>query len=148
MMTSRCSWTAAALLCLLVMSGCVSASLEDAAPTSDTTTGAIESQATDATQTEAAVTDAAETSAEIRDNSFVEEGAIRDDTFPTFERSPTAANEQISDEEKEKLLAEMEALKASMKRRGAGAGNSDARYQELQNLAREHADETKQQIEQ
>ena len=141
MTTGRWGWVAAVSVCLAVVSGCVSASLEDAAPTSATA-----SDTADAEQT--VVTGSTPEEAEIRDNSFVEEGAIRDDTFPTFETPPTAANEQISDEEKKKMLAEMEALKASMKRRGVGSGDSDARYRELQDLARQHADDTKKQIEQ
>lgn len=154
MKTGRWGWKGLALLCLFAVTGCVSASLEDAAPTSETTvettdgqtTGADASTATAPQQT--IVTGATPEETEVRDNSFVNEGATLDDTFPTFETPPTAANKQISDEEKEKMLAEMEALKASMKRRGASSSSNDARYRELQDLARQHVDDTKKQIEQ
>lgn len=134
-------WTrmAAALAALAVMSGCVSPSQEDAAP--ESTSGqatASDAQATGRTTA---------TEAEIRDNSFVAEGADIDDVYPTFERLPTAATSQISDEERKALLAEMKALKASMKGRGTVSADSQARYRELQQLARQHADETKKQIE-
>ena len=134
-------WTrmAVAMTVLAVMSGCVSPSLEDAAP--DNTSG--ETTASDAQAAERATA----TEAEIRDNSFVAEGAEIDDVYPTFERLPTAANSQISDEERKALLAEMKALKASMKGRGTVSADSKVRYRELQELARKHVDETRKQIE-
>ncbi len=145
MITCRRGLVAAATVCLFMVTGCVSASLEDAAPTSASSADTPDNQ-TITGNTPAS--DTAPEEIEVRDNSFVEEGAILDDTFPTFEQTPKAANEQISDEEKKRLLAEMEALKASMKRRGGTSGDSDARYRELQDLARKHADDTKKQIEQ
>ncbi len=129
----------AAPVVVAMVSGCVSPSLEDAAP--DGNSG-------DATVSEAqAAARASETEAEIRDNSFVAEGAAIDDVYPTFERLPTAATNQISDEERKALLAEMKALKASMKGRGTVSADSKARYRELQELARKHVDETRKQIE-
>ena len=131
---------AVALVSLVVMSGCVSPSLEDAAP--ENTTGAL-------TAPDTSTADGQATDAEIRDNSFVQEGATLDETYPTFGSIPTTANSQISDEEREAMLAEMKSLKASMKRRGASSSaDSKARYRELQDLARKHVDETKKQIEQ
>lgn len=106
-----------------ILAGCVSASLEDAAPTEGQSTGTAGQ--------------AGETS--DSDNSFVQEGAIRNETFPTFEQAPVAATEQLSSADKSRLEAEMDAARTAY---GAGALSEAAyraRIQELQTLAKTHA---------
>lgn len=114
-------------LCI-ILSGCVSASLEDAAPTQ--------------TPQEAETTPAEE-----RDNSFVQEGALRNEAYPTFEKTPVAATSQLSQSDKLRLEAEMDSVRAAY-----GAGSiSEAQYRqrmrELEQLARTHGAETQRAIE-
>ncbi len=122
-------WGRSVPMCLALavfLTGCVSASLEDAAP----------SQPQQAAETE-----------EPRDNSFVQEGALRNEAYPTFERTPVAATEQLSQNDKQRLEAEMDAVRAAY---GAGA-ISEARYRarmrELERLARTHGADAQKEIE-
>ncbi|MCP4317205.1 MAG: hypothetical protein GY789_14635 [Hyphomicrobiales bacterium] len=119
-----------------VLAGCVSASLEDAAPTAD------------ASNSGTAAADSTSEQTEPRDNSFVDAGALRNDDFPTFEKTPQGATVQLSDEEKQDLLNQMQALKAAQRRGGSSSAAYAARYKELQEIARSHGVETKNQIEQ
>ena len=123
------------IVSLALLAGCVSASLEDAAPT----------QAPPANATSPA---GGAEQQPVRDNSFVEEGALRNDAFPTFEKTPQAATAQLTDEEKQALLNEMSALKAAQRSGGASSAAYAARYRELQNIANSHGIDTKKQIEQ
>ena len=114
-------------LCV-ILSGCVSASLEDAAPTQP-------SQDTNAP------------TAEERDNSFVQESALRNEAYPTFEKTPVAATNQLSQSDKLRLEAEMDSVRAAY-----GAGSiSEAQYRqrmrELEQLARTHGADTQREIE-
>ena len=114
-------------LCV-ILSGCVSASLEDAAPTQP-------SQDTNAP------------AAEERDNSFVQEGALRNEAYPTFEKTPVAATNQLSQSDKLRLESEMDSVRAAY-----GAGSiSEAQYRqrirELEQLARTHGADTQREIE-
>lgn len=118
----------------VILSGCVSASLEDAAPTQPAPTDAAANAGT--------------SEQEVRDNSFVEEGAVRNEDYPTFERAPQAATAQLSDEEKQALLNEMSALKAAQRSGGSSSAAYAARIKELQDIARTHGVDTKSQIEQ
>ena len=98
-----------------VLGGCVSASLEDAAPTGQ-----------------------GQANGQQSDNSFVREGALRNDSYPTFERMPVAATDQLTESDKARLEAEMDAVRAAY---GSGALSEAAyraRMQELETLARTH----------
>jgi len=152
----------AALLVLpLVAGGCVSASLEDAAPrTVGETPGAPNQQPDQAGQPPAGVAGAnaqagngaarPQRSRPERDTSFVQEGAVQDDTFPTFGGTPTnGAMEQLSEEEKQQILNEMDAI--LKQRKPASAKSTSDTYakqsQELDEIARSHGDEAKSEIE-
>ena len=86
-------------------------------------------------------------SGEKRDNSFVQEGALRNDAYPTFEKTPVAATQQLSEPDRQQLEAEMNAVRAAY---GAGA-ISEARYRErmreLDRLARTHGADAQKEIE-
>lgn len=127
---------AALIASAAVLSGCVSASREDAAPVQTAPASAP------------AATASAPVQQEVRDNSFVEQGALRNDDFPTFEQTPRAATAQLTEEEKQALLAELNALKAAQQRGGSSAAAYNSRYRELQSIARTHGVDTQNEIEQ
>jgi len=113
-------------LCLLgavALSGCMSASLEDAAPTT------------------------AQNPQPPRDTSFVAEGALRNDTYPTFAGTPVGATDQLSAAETEQLEAEMEEIRDAYGAGALSAADYQARLRDLQAIARSHADEAKKAIE-
>ena len=125
----RSTWGRSVSACLalaVLMTGCVSASLEDVAPT----------QPSQAVKPE-----------EKRNNSFVQEGALRNESYPTFEKMPVVATDQLSASDKQQLEAEMDAVRAAY---GAGA-ISEARYRErireLERLARTRGADAQKEIE-
>ena len=122
-------WNPICLVLTAVLTGCVSASLEDAAPTQP-----LQQAPTEATE-------------EKRDNSFVQDGARRSGSYPTFERTPIAATDQLSETDQQRLESEMESVRAAY---GAGA-ISEARYRErmreLERLARTHGADAQREIE-
>ncbi|MEM6461410.1 MAG: hypothetical protein AAF724_05800 [Pseudomonadota bacterium] len=111
-----------------------------------TLTGCVSAPGDPQTSTQTAPAEASERPQ--RDNSFVEAGAVRNETYPTFERAPKAATAQMSDEEKQALLAEMAALKEAQSSGGNTSAAYAARYRELQDIARSHGVETRNEIEQ
>ncbi|MEX3009182.1 hypothetical protein [Hoeflea sp. TYP-13] len=141
--------TAAGLLAVLaILTGCVSASLEDAAPTATSQPEPASTGTTpENTGTTVAGADGAPEDKEVRDNSFVETGARRNDSFPTFAISPRGATEQLSEEEKQALLNEMRVLRAAQQRGGNSSAGYSARYNELKEIARTHGIETQKEIE-
>lgn len=133
-------WTAALILVpVMALSACVSASLEDAAPT----------QAVDQEQP-ATIDGSGGTGADAeppRDTQFVEQGALRNSKFPTFANTPVGATEQLSPADKKKIEAEMASIRAAY---GSGALSEaayNARVQELNDLARTHASDVRNEIE-
>lgn len=116
---------AAAVVAGVVLSGCLSPSLEDAVP-SEPSTGASSEPATDTAS---------------GDNSFVTEGALRNESYPTFEKTPVAATDQLSDSDKSRLEAEMDAARAAYGSGAISEATYRARMEELQTLARTHGDE-------
>lgn len=127
------------LLVVLGLSGCVSASLEDAAPTQPAELGGPTSNGGSET-----------TGAEVdpeRDTRFVEEGALRNKSFPTFANTPVVATEQLSAEDKLQLEAEMSAIRAAYGSGGLSEAAYVARMKELNDLARTHGSDAQGQIE-
>ena len=123
--------SAAAVLVALCLAGCVSAPPESSVPAS--------------TGQQAGV--AAENGEAARDTRFVAQGALRNEAFPTFAGTPSGATEQLSAAEREELEAEMEEVRAAF---GAGTLSADdyrRRVSEIQAIARSHADEAKEAIE-
>ncbi len=113
------------------LAGCVSPSLEDAAPSSPNTQAASASESA---------------GGEATDNRFVQEGALRNDAFPTFERTPVAATEQLSETDKSQLEAEMNAIRAAYGSGAISQADYRARMRELESLARTHASDVERQI--
>ena len=109
------------LIFIALASGCVTASLEEAAPKSldDTATGGTVSADTTADAAKPVGSDAKSAAnsgqgggkpdKKARDNSFVAEGAVHDNEFPTFGPTPESAMEQLSPEEKQRILDEANA---------------------------------------
>lgn len=127
------------LLAAISLSACVSASLEDAAPT----------QPPD--QEQAAPVDGPGTADagpdEARDTQFVEQGALRNREFPTFANTPVGATEQLSPEDKRRIENEMASIRAAY---GSGALSEaayNARVKELSTLARTHGSDARDEIE-
>lgn len=139
----RISVCAAMFVPMAGLTACVSASLEDAAPRPEQLSDIAD---TGTTADAVSATDPGPQQQPSRDNSFVDEGATRNDEFPTFEIMPQGATEQLSEEDKRAILAEMDAIRSA---RGSGASSAaaDQRYNELKSIANTHGLETKQQIE-
>ena len=122
---------AAGVLAVLCLAGCISASSENSAPARADQQAGV----------------AAENGETPRDTRFVAQGALRNETYPTFAGTPSGATEQLSAAEREELEAEMEEVRAAF---GAGALSADdyrRRVSEIQAIARSHADEAKEAIE-
>ncbi|MEO4040427.1 hypothetical protein AAFN47_02330 [Hoeflea sp. CAU 1731] len=143
----------AALLILPILAGgCVSASLEDAAPrTTGDAAGPAAGQPAPSAETAKGPEGRArpERKTPPRDTSFVQEGAAQDDTFPTFGPTPTGAMEQLSEAEKKQIQNEMESILKQRKPPSASA-TSDAykkQSEEFEAIARSHGDEAKAEIE-
>ncbi len=126
------------LFVLPVLSTCVSASLEDAAPVLPPE----QDQAVAGDESVKAGSDA-----ETRDMRFVEEGALRNSEFPTFANTPVGATEQLSAADKAQIEAEMEAIRRAYGSGGLSEAAYNARMRELERLARTHASEARQEIE-
>lgn len=127
------------LLTALGLSACVSASLEDAAPTQSPDTQ--QTTTDDGTGATAAQAD------EPRDTQFVEQGAARNRNFPTFANTPVGATAQMSPEEKRRIENEMASIRAAY---GSGALSEaayNARVKELNALARTHGSDVRDEIE-
>lgn len=127
------------LLAAMSLSACMSASLEDAAPTQPTDQGQVASN--DGSGTADAESD------EPRDTQFVEQGALRNRDFPTFANTPVAATEQLSPEDKRRIENEMASIRAAY---GSGALSEaayNARVRELNALARTHGSDARDEIE-
>ncbi|MCY6380611.1 hypothetical protein [Hoeflea prorocentri] len=138
----RISVCVAALVPVMGLAACVSPSLEDAAPRPEQGAGIAD---TGADGQAAAGSNAASQSGQVRDNSFVDEGATRNEKFPTFEVMPQGATAQLSEEEKRAILAEMKAIRSA---RGGGGSSAatQQRYDELKTIANTHGLEAKQEI--
>ncbi|MDA4848749.1 hypothetical protein [Hoeflea poritis] len=136
------------MLPLVILAGCVSANLEDAAPPSAFTPDNTDPLAETGDNSKQAGEEATINQAEqpVRDNSFVTEGALRNEAFPTFAVMPKGATEQLSEEDKSAIRAEMESIKAARGRGGASTAYN-ARYNELKKIAETHGIETKDEIE-
>ncbi|WP_419912239.1 hypothetical protein [Hoeflea sp.] len=130
------------MLPLVILTGCVSANLEDAAPLNAIITD--DANPPGGTGDNSKQGDQSQEPA--RDNSFVNEGALRNEAFPTFAVMPKGATEQLSEADRKAITAEMEAIKAA---RGRGGGNTayNARYKELKKIAESHGIDTKDEIE-
>lgn len=135
-------WRAGQLLGLVAalgLSACVSASLEDAAPTQP----AEQDQSTSSDGPDSNGT-AAET---VRDTRFVEEGAMRNRAFPTFANTPVGATEQLSAADKLQIESEMSAIRAAYGSGGLSEASYNARMKELKDLARTHGSDVQDEIE-
>ena len=145
---------AACVLSLMLLTGCVSASLEDAAPkppeNPDLTAPANDASATDALQTGSAqqAADAASgNNSSATDTQFVDQGALRNRNFPTFANTPVGATEQMSANEKLLIEAEMSAIRDAYGSGGLSEAAYNARLRELKALARTHGDDAQDEIE-
>lgn len=157
------------LLAALVMAGCQTASLEDAAPTvvpaAEPEVVAPESVAQEAITEEAAVSSPASETVATRRNpgvtsivpiertepvenkEFVATGARRTGEFPTFGRVPKAANTQLSEAERIAAEAEMTELLRARASTPDARAQYDARLRQLRALASNHARDTQKEIE-
>jgi hypothetical protein len=145
------------LLALSILSGCVSASLEDAAPKqlppedAEAVDGSVANNGSAGSNIDVPGTDTsantAEGAAAERDTSFVEDGALRNRRFPTFAKMPVGATEQLSAADKQQLESEMAEIRAAFGSGGISEAEYRARLMELEELARTHASEAKKQIE-
>lgn len=160
-----------AFFAALVLSGCQTASLEDAAPsaaasaatpavdTGDVDTGdapdtasepgAVPSAQTTVTRSNPGIASIIplEQTAPVENREFVATGARRTGRYPSFGEQPTAANSQMSEAERIAAEAEMtELLKARASSPDARA-QYDARLRQLRALAKSHAREAQEKIE-
>ncbi len=124
---------------LVLVAGCVSASLEDAAPKPDTRPPVSE--------TKTSADSGAQDANTARDNSFVAEGARRNDDYPTFAQTPIGATDQLSDSAKQAILDEMASIRAAHQSAGNQAAAYSTRYNNLQELAKTHGVDTQAEIE-
>ena len=145
--------TGLSLSALVLLAGCVSASLEDAAPkqvpTPESPRRTSDDAATNAVPGGNRIQQAAtpRDASSARDNSFVNQGALNNDAFPTFAQTPRAATVQLSDEDKKAMLDEMRAIRAANQATGNRAVAASRRSGSLDDVARTHATETKAEIE-
>jgi hypothetical protein len=162
-----------AFFAALLLSGCQTASLEDAAPqtahqtaplaepapaeTGEAAQIANESGAETPAQTGQPTTDRSnpgiasivpiEQAAPVENQEFVVTGARRTGRYPSFGEQPTAANSQMSEAERITAEAEMtELLKARASSPNARA-QYEARLRQLRALAQSHAREAQEKIE-
>lgn len=141
------------LSALVLLAGCVSASLEDAAPKQVPTPESPRRTGDDAASNAASEGNQIQQAASprdagaARDNSFVSQGALNNDVFPTFAQTPRAATVQLSDEDKKAMLEEMRAIRAANQATGKRAVAASRRSGSLDDVARTHATETKAEIE-
>ncbi|WP_136657193.1 hypothetical protein [Nitratireductor sp. XY-223] len=134
---------------MAILAGCVSANLEEAAPPSafiPDNTDPLAETGDNSKQADGSVS-GPEGQRTVRDNSFVSEGALRNEAFPTFAVMPRGATEQLSEADKRAIQAEMEAIKAARGRGGDASTAYNARYNELKKIAESHGIETKDEIE-
>ena len=137
------------MLPLVILAGCVSANLEDAAPPSAFAPENTDplAEAGDNSKQSAEGTSDRPDQRPVRDNSFVTEGALRNEAFPTFAVMPKGATEQLSEADKNAIRSEMEAIKAARGRGGSAGTAYNKRYNELKKIAETHGIETKDEIE-
>lgn len=124
---------------LLLLAGCVSASLEDAAPKPEAPSAVPKTKPVAGSGAQEATT--------AGDNSFVADGARRNDDFPTFAQTPVGATDQLSDSAKQAILDEMASIRAAHQSSGNQAAAYSTRYNNLQELAKTHGVETQAEIE-
>ncbi|WP_340161693.1 hypothetical protein [uncultured Hoeflea sp.] len=160
------------VLCFLVLAGCQTASLEDAAPKSVPAATAIPAAAQGSGADQVAASNAGDTtrteqasSATIRRNpgiasviplekttpvenkEFVASGASRSGQYPNFGQQPKAANSQFSDQEKLAAEAEMTELLRNRASTPDARAQYEARLKELRALAANHGSDMQQEIE-
>lgn len=156
--------SALGLLAAFALSGCQTASLEDAAPTAvpaaqPGVTGELTGadgvsippadSPPDVTRRNPGFTSVIpiEKTAPVENKDFVASGASRTGRFPTFGEQRTAANTQMTEAERIAAEAEMtELLKARASTPDARA-QDDARLRQLRALAASHARDTQEKIE-
>lgn len=152
------------LLAALVLAGCQTASLEDAAPTvvpapqpevmapGTNADGAAVSSSVDQTSVTRRNPGIAsiipiEQTAPVENKEFVASGARRTGRFPTFGQLPTAANTQLSEAERIAAEAEMTELLRARASTADARAQYDARLRQLRALADSHARDTQEKIE-
>ncbi len=152
------------LLAAIVLAGCQTASLEDAAPTvvpaseplvigqeTDADAAAVASSADQDSVTRRNPGIASiipiEQTAPVENKEFVITGARRTGQFPTFGRVPTAANTQLSEAERIAAEAEMTELLRARASTPDARAQYDARLRQLRALADSHARDTQSKIE-
>ncbi|WP_299863078.1 hypothetical protein [uncultured Hoeflea sp.] len=147
------------LVCVaLIVAGCQTASLEDAAPKTVPVAGP-ETVSADSEGTQQAAPTVTqrpnpgfmsviplESRPQVEDKEFVTTGTSRSGAFPTFE-TPRAANAQMTDAERIAAEAEMTELLQSRATTPNARAQYEARLKELRALADNHARETQAQIE-
>ncbi|VVT12589.1 hypothetical protein [Hoeflea sp. EC-HK425] len=163
-----------ALVCLagLIVAGCQTASLEDAAPrqaqvvrsdvlpvdettVSDATTPPPGEAAGGGSSTPGVVRNnpgfispvPIEKTAPARTSDFVAAGASRSGRYPTFGRQPVAANVQLSEADKLAAEAEMTELLRNRATTADARAQYEARLRQLRALAANHGNDTQQEIE-
>jgi len=155
------------VLVTLLVSGCQTASLEDAAPKS-VAVAVPDSTAASATLTQAPLPAAEapaatptvirrnpgftspipiEKTAPVENKEFVAVGASRTGQYPKIGQQPRAANAQLSDAEKRAAEAEMAELLRSRASTPDARAQYEARLRQLRALAASHGSDTQQEIE-
>lgn len=158
-----------ALYCLL-LAGCQTASLEDAAPRSVPATGpgvgagqpgvgdqsavsadgsgSVEPQSRTIARNPGFVSVVPiERTAPVENEAFVASGARRTGEFPSFGQQPKAANSQFSDQDKLEAEAEMTELLRKRASTPDARAQYEARLRQLRALAASHGTDTQQEIE-
>lgn len=158
--------------CLLLLAGCQTASLEDAAPrrVPVSATGNEAGQAAGANRVVASNGNGApetensllqtvtrnsgipsviplEKTTPVENEEFVASGANRSGQYPSFGRQPKAANAQFSDQEKLEAEAEMTELLRNRASTPDARAQYEARLRELRALAANHGSDAQQEIE-
>lgn len=129
-----------AVLC----SGCVSTSLEDAAPRVSAQTAVNPTnneELTEKTQPSEITTLA---SSEANSNLS---GARKTGVFPKFDQMPTSAATPLSDVEIDVVNAELDMLREIQKRKKKSKGHYNARLNELKKIAKKHGTDVQREIE-
>ncbi|SOE08365.1 hypothetical protein SAMN05877838_0079 [Hoeflea halophila] len=156
------------LYCLL-LAGCQTASLEDAAPKTVAAAGAGDTAGQPVADTSAAVSGddiepgkqsrtiarnpgfvsvvPIERTAPAQNKAFVDSGASRTGEFPTFGQQPKAANSQFSEQDKLEAEAEMTELLRNRASTPDARAQYEARLRELRALAARHGSDTQREIE-
>jgi len=145
-----------ALVCLVTVVGCQSASLQDAAPTAVPVArpdnGGVQAVAP---ETEKVIRRnpgigsvvPIEKTSPVEDKEFVASGASRTGQYPNFNQQPKAANAQFSDQQKQAAEEEIAELLRNRASTPDARARYEARLRRLRAVAANHGSEMQQEIE-